>query len=281
MVRGVELLCGAPTRWTRSCIFAFALLFAAGLALAPGAVAKKKVPPSFNATVQGTQATSWTEHYSFFDFDPETGEETEVRCDGSGSDIVSFATPSPVKVQVVISKFEGLVRPWFNFGKPPKHEKRGNSSFDTTAHVERSASYSSTAGCYEPAPPPSCSAAGTFNWKLHLWPWFGEPLDQVVMFEDFLSNTHDPLEGECPQVAVTHPNTFPELLVWLDSAETEPVLGSLSTADLFNPKVKTLVVPVDGTSTLSYGDGDSTTEVHWELTLQRIKVKKEKKQAPG
>jgi hypothetical protein len=266
------------TRW---CPYALALLFAAGLVLAPSASAKKKSPPpSFTATVQGTQTTTWTEHYSFFDYDPETDQEIELRCDGSGTETVNFATPSPVKVQVVLSKFEGLARPWFNFGKPPKHEKRGNASFDTTAHVERSASYSATAGCYEPAPPPSCSAAGTFNWKLKLWPWFGDPLDRIVMFEEFYSNIDDPLAGECPQVAVTRPTTFPKLLVWLDRAQTEPVLGSLSTAEIFNPKVKTLVVPVDGTYVSSGDDGDSTTEVHWELTLQRIKAKKEKKQAP-
>jgi hypothetical protein len=276
MVRGIEVLRAPPPRCAGRFICAAVLLLAGGLALAPDAAAKKKKPPpTFEASVQGTQTTSWTEHYSFFDYDPETDQEVELRCDGSGSETVNFATPSPVNVQVVLSKFEGLARPWFNFGKPPpKHEKRGNASFDTTAHVERSASYSATAGCYEQVPPPSCSGAGTFNWKLKLWPWFGEPLDRVVMFEEFYSNIDDPLAGQCPQVAVTRPVTFPKLLVWLDSAETEPVLGSLSTADLFNRKIKTLTVPVEGTYVSSDPDGNSTTEVRWELTLQRVKAKK-------
>lgn len=276
MTRGGEFFRAPPSRCAGRCICATALLLAGATALAPDAPAKKKkLPPTFEASVQGTQTTTWTEHYSFFDYDPVTDQEVELRCDGSGSETVSFATPSPVRVQVVLSKFEGLVRPWFNFGKPPpKHQKRGNSTFDTTAHVERSASYSATAGCYEPVPPPSCSGAGNFNWKLKLWPWFGEPLDRIVMFEEFYSNIDDPLAGECPQVAVTRPTTFPKLLVWLDSAETEPVLGSLSTADLFNRKLKTLVAPVDGKFTASYDDGASTTEVHWELTLQRVKAKK-------
>jgi hypothetical protein len=265
----------APTR----CICAAVLLLTAGMGLAPEATAAKKKapPPTFKATVQGTQTTSWSEHYGFFEYDPETDQEVELRCDGSGSETVSFATPAPVKVQVVLSKFEGLVRPWFNFGEPPKKAARGDASFDTTAQVERAANYSATAGCYEPAPPSSCSGAGTFNWKLKLWPWFGEPLDRVVMFEEFYSNLDDPLAGACPQVAVERPTTFPRLLVWLDPAETEPVLGSLSTADVFDRKVKTLVVPAEGTYTSSDEWGNSTTEVRWKLSLQRVKEKKKKK----
>jgi hypothetical protein len=168
------------------------------------------------------------------------------------------------------------VRPWFNFGEPPKNEKRGNPTFFTSAHVERSASYSATEGCYEPVPPPSCSGAGDFNWKLKLWPWFGEPLDRIVLFEEVYANIHDPLDGQCPQDAITHPTTFPKLQVWLDDLETEPILGPLSTADLFNRKVKTLVAPAAGTFTASYEDGGSTTEVHLVLTLQRVKAKKKK-----
>ncbi len=240
--------------WRLGAAFVAAL---GALALLPPTTLAKKLPRAkFKLSVSGTQKTTFSNR------DPG--------CNGSGEENVSFATPSPLKVTVVLVKAEGERAPTFNFGKVPSNGF-GDSIFAVNATVHRAQTWTATAGCTF-ADTRSCEATAHPAWRLSIFGTFAE--DNTIGIEDdpFGGNQDDPLAGSCPEPEAFG-SYYPVLLSYDPAANEYLVKGALAEKKILKKKKKKLTSNGQGTAHVELFDETSDTTTKWTVALKRLKGK--------
>jgi hypothetical protein len=227
-----------------------------GLAvLAPAAPAKKpskRAPQArFLLSVSGSQTTTFNR-----DLPPD--------CVGSSREDITFATPSPVKVTVVIGHGEGASAPVFNVGKVPPNGF-GDQLFTVNAKVHRAQTYTSSSGCRVYDYTGNCDVTAQAGWPLNLLGSF--TADNVVgLVTDDAAQGVDALEQSCPTPVYGYGGLLPFF------PRLHGGRGYLPEKLLFKAKRKKVTSHGGGSA---HGDpifGDSfDTTSDWTVELTRLK----------
>jgi hypothetical protein len=224
--------------------------------LAPAAAAKEKSSQAkFEFSVSGSQTTIFS--------------RDDPGCAGSGSEEVTFATATPLRVTAVRLK-QG---PFFNFGlgETPTNANVSLQPFNVGAVVHRTLSWTSTENCIFESTR-SCDATLETSWQLNIWSTPFE--DNTVQLLPADESADDPFSGSCPH-GDARGIWFP-YLPYYDPVTYQPLVkGPLSEKALFpkkkGKKQKELTSEGQGSYTSSLFGSSSTTTTNWTVELKRIK----------
>jgi len=241
-----------------------AALLTGGVAAAPAtSSARDRVEPNatFWMTLTGSERTSWKVDYE---------AEGLGRCQGEGSEVVSFATDKRQKLTVEVLRHGAL---WVSYSFPSH-----SWGFPVAADLQRTADWPSAAGCLggpSPEEATSCSRSIQVPWALEflLTPLSrGHDRNHVFLHEsnyrlapdNSYDSNFDPFPG-----CWLEGNQFPSLVY---SDATGRAFGApLSSRQLLHSQRRLLTTTAHGSITEGLGASTTaTTEVEWTLRLQRI-----------